>query len=177
MTVDLTETQIMQVRQFVAQLGPSKSKENFFAGKCGEVAVHNCGYMTKMYRNFYGFDLYKSVLSDPLHADSGADLVLQSEEKPYVRLFAQVKTVVSSRGTNLILSKSLYDAKLDYYNEIPQDVFIVVRMLSTSTYDVLGFITKADAASHYVEDKPVKGCYCIDMKWLKPIEDLKLLLA
>lgn len=139
--------------------------------------MHNYGYATKSYSNLCGFDLYKSVLSDPKHADIGADLVLQSEEKPYARLFAQVKTITSDRGTNLLLSKSLYDEKLDYYNDIPQDVFIVVRKLSESTYDILGFITKADAFKHYVEDKPVKGCYCIDTMWLRPIEELKGLLS
>lgn len=177
MKVTLTETQLKLIWDYVEALNSSKSKDNYFIGKCGEVAVLNYGNASGLFCNFYGNDLTKSVLQDNSHADNGYDLVMQSRLHPHIRLLAQVKTTASKNGNNLLLDKKLYDPKLVYYNNLPQDVFILVKQIDLSAYDILGFILHDDAVKCYKADFPVKGCYCIDRRKLKPIEQLNTFLV
>ena len=175
MTVSLSENQLSQIESFCNTLPGTKNRDNFFIGKCGEVAFHNFGIQTKLFKNFYGEDLFNSVLKNDGHADLGHDYIMQSMQHPFVRIFAQIKTTPRLENANLILSKDLYDGKLNYYNGIPQDIFVFIRMLSRSTYDIVGYIDRQKAIEVYTEDKPVSGCYCINEKKLNPIETLVLL--
>lgn len=175
MIVSLSENQLNQVQSYIDTLDASKNKDNYFVGKCGEVAVHNYGLITKTFKNFYGYELFESILNNIHKADLGHDLILQSLTNRYAKVFAQVKTVVCENGRNLLLDQRLYNDKLEYYNGIPQDIFIMVKKLSMSTYDVVGFIEYDDAISVYKKDFPVKGCYNIDEKHLQPIEDIRVL--
>lgn len=177
MKVTLTETQLKLIQDYVEALNSSKNKDNYFIGKCGEVAVLNYGNVSGLFCNFYGNDLTKSILQDSGYADNGYDVVMQSKLHPYIRLLAQVKTTASKNGNNLLLDKKLYDPKLVYYNNLPQDVFILVKQIDLSTYDILGFILHDDAVKCYKADFPVKGCYCIDRRKLKPIEQLNAFLV
>lgn len=175
-TVSLTENQLNQVNSFIENLGSGKNKNNYRLGVCGEIAFHNYGLNEKIFNNFYGDDLFNSILMDKKEADAGHDFIAQSINNKFVKLFVQIKTTSLMNGHNIPLSKSLYNAKLEYYNGIPQDIYVFVRKLSESTYDILGFITHENAVNCYVADRPILGCYCIHEKYLRPIEELSKFL-
>lgn len=178
MIVSLSENQLNQVQDFVNNLSGNKNKDNFYVGACGEIAVNNYGIASNVYKNLYGYILSDSILKKTNKADNGCDLILQSTKNPYIKITAQVKTIrKDTNGKNLLLSKKLYDPSLNYYNNIPQDVFILVKQLSNSTYDILGYITHDNAVKHYIEDKPVKDCYNINIQYLTPFEEFKHLFV
>lgn len=178
MIISLTENQLNQVQYFINKLNKKHNKDNFFVGACGEIAVHNYGVFNNIYKNLFGNLLINSILKPTNIADNGYDLILQSYTNPYIKIIAQIKTIKKdTNGKNLLLSKKLYDSQLNYYNNIPQDIFILVKQLSKSTYDILGYITRYDAINYYIEDVPVNGCYNINLKYLTKFENINLLFS
>lgn len=174
MIISITEDQLYSISSYANTWDNTKHDiNNIRLGKCGEVAFHNYIENSKVFSNFYGNILCDSILKETNKPDNGYDFILQSKINKYVRIFTQIKTISGEHCHNIPLDKEKYDNKtFTYYTGNRQDIFILIRKLSESTYDILGFITTCEALRYYKEDVPVKDCYCIHEKYLHPIEEL-----
>lgn len=157
--VSLSEDQIKQVQHYVSNVKDKfRDKETLFRHKCGEIAFLNYGLEEKLFRTPGSQDLCDTVLSLE-HNGFSHGLVVEFggffDELNYTRVFADVHTVDMSYGY-LPLHKDEYDCYLNRDNCFEPDIFVLVKQLSMSTYELSKFILKSVACNVVYHDFPTK---------------------